>query len=264
MRRTSDTLSDSVAADQSARGRGDQTVSATMREPGIEAYLAEARSWDRDRIEQARRSQTIAWRTAGGAVVCALASTVALMSLVPLKKVEPYVIRVDNSTGIVDVVPAYDGHASLNEAVTRYFLSHYVTVCERFNFATAESDYEECGAFHNAQRNQIWSALWNRNNVNSPLNLHRDGSTVTVEVTEVSLFERSGGVTDTAQIRYVKLEQAGSGAPTRSSHWLATVQYALAPAALDPKVRRWNPLGFKVMSMVSESEVVPEAPVGPR
>ena len=36
------------------------------------------------------------------------------------------------------------------ETVTRYLLDHYVTVCERFNFATAESDYEECGAFHSA------------------------------------------------------------------------------------------------------------------
>ena len=45
--------------------------------------------------------------------------------------------------------------------MTRYFLTHYVTVCERFNFSTAESDYEECGAFHSAQRNQAWYALWN-------------------------------------------------------------------------------------------------------
>ena len=67
-------------------------------------------------------------------------------------------------TGIVDVVPAYDGQATVDEAVTRYFLTHYVTICERFNFSTAESDYEECGAFHAAQRNQAWYALWNANN----------------------------------------------------------------------------------------------------
>ena len=76
----------------------------------------------------------------------------------PLKRVDPFVIRVDNTTGIVDVVPVYDGQRTPEEAVTRYFLTHYVTICERFNFATAESDYEECGAFHSAQRNQAWYA----------------------------------------------------------------------------------------------------------
>ncbi len=70
------------------------------------------------------------------------------MVLMPLKRVDPFVIRVDNTTGLVDVVPVYAGQAQMPEAVTRYFLDHYVTVCERFNFATAESDYEECGAFH--------------------------------------------------------------------------------------------------------------------
>ena len=74
------------------------------------------------------------------------------MLLMPLKRVEPFVVRVDNATGVVDVVPVYTGNASMPEAITRYLLTHYVTVCERFNFATAESDYEECGSFHTAQR----------------------------------------------------------------------------------------------------------------
>ena len=68
--------------------------------------------------------------------------------LLPLKRVDPFVIRVDSTTGVVDVVPVYAGQATVEEAVTRYFLTHYISICERFNFATAESDYEECGAFH--------------------------------------------------------------------------------------------------------------------
>ena len=106
----------------------------------------------------------------------------------PLKRVEPFVVRVDNSTGVVDVVPVYAGTARSEQTVTRYFLTHYVSVCERFNFATAESDYEECGAFHAAQRNQAWYALWNPNNPDSPLNVHKDGSTVRVQVEAVSFF----------------------------------------------------------------------------
>src|SRR5580698_3305611 len=114
----------------------------------LEAYFAEAAGWDSDRVQQAARSARHAWWVAACGWVCAGLSALALVLLVPLKQVEPYVVRVDRSTGVVDVVPGYRGGVPLEPAVTRYFLTHYIGVCERFNFATAESDYEECGAFN--------------------------------------------------------------------------------------------------------------------
>jgi len=220
----------------------------------LTAYLTEAASWDADRAAQIRRSHRSAWWVAGAGWSCAVASAVALMALMPLKRVEPFVIRVDNTTGLVDVVPVYAGSAEMPETVARYFLDHYVTVCERFNFATAESDYEECGAFHTPQRNQAWYAVWNKNNPLSPLNIYRDGTSVRVQVTSVSFFKRGNGVTDLAQVRYVKAKRSGGGTEEQKSHWIATVQYAFAEAAKDPKTRRWNPLGFKVIDFRPEPE----------
>ncbi|HUO19139.1 MAG TPA: type IV secretion system protein [Steroidobacteraceae bacterium] len=223
-------------------------------------YFREAAAWDADRIRMAHRTARLAWRVAGAGWTCALAGAVALALLVPLKRVEPFVVRVDSSTGVVDVVPVYSGTTSPEQAVTRYFLTHYVSVCERFNFATAESDYEECGAFHGAQRNQAWYALWNPNNPRSPLNVHKDGSTVRVQVESVSFFERASGVTDLAQVRYLKAERTGAGADERITHWIGTIQYAYGAPSKDPKVRRWNPLGFKVLELTSEPEVLPQPP----
>ena len=120
----------------------------------LAVYFREAAAWDTDRISAAHRSVRVAWRVAAGGWLCAVAGSIALIVVMPLKRVDPFVVRVDNATGIVDVVPVYGGTATLDQAVTRYFLTHYITICERFNFATAESDYEECGAFHAAQRNQ--------------------------------------------------------------------------------------------------------------
>jgi type IV secretion system protein VirB8 len=189
---------------------------------------------------------------------CAVASAAAVVALMPLKQVEPFVVRVDNSTGIVDVVPVYAGGATPGETVTRYFLSHYLTVCERFNFATAESDYEECGAFHTAQRNQAWYAQWSASNPASPLNVYKDGSSVRVEVTAISFFTRSSGLSDLAQVRYLKALRQSGGLEEKYSHWIATVQYAYAPPAKDPKTRRWNPLGFKILDLKSEPEALIE------
>ena len=221
----------------------------------IEHYFREAESWDADRIEQCRRNLTLAGWVAGAGWICALACATALILLMPLKRVEPFVVRVDNATGIVDVVPAYDGRATPQEAVTRYFLTHYVMVCERFNFATAESDYEECGAFHSPARNQVWYAQWTSTNPASPLNVHKDGSTVRAQVTSVSFFTRASGVVDLAQVRYLKVLRQGSGSEEVFTHWVATIQYAYAEPAKDPKTRRWNPLGFKVVEFKTEPEV---------
>ena len=229
--------------------------------PAIDDYFREAASWDADRAAQSHRSARIAWWVAGTGWLCAVASGLALAMLIPLKRVDPFVVRVDNSTGIVDVVPVYAGRATPEEAVTRYFLTHYLTVCERFNFATAESDYEECGAFHSAQRNQAWFALWTATNPASPLNVHKDGSTDRVQVSAVSFFTRSTGVSDLAQVRYVKAARQGAGAQESLTHWVATVQYAYADPAKDPKTRRWNPLGFKIVDFRSEPEVLVEQPV---
>jgi type IV secretion system protein VirB8 len=222
----------------------------------LEAYCREAESWDADRAAQLRRSATVAWWVAGAGWVCAVAGAAAIVILMPLKQVEPFVIRVDNSTGIVDVVPVYAGNAALDESVTRYFLTHYLTVCERFNFATAESDYEECGAFHSAQRNQAWYAQWTATNPASPLNVYKDGTSVRVQVEAVSFFTRASGLADLAQVRYIKATKAAGGSDEKYTHWVATVQYAYATPAKDPKTRRWNPLGFKIVDFKAEPEVV--------
>lgn len=196
---------------------------------------------------------------AGGGWLAVVALAAALALLMPLKRVDPFVVRVDNATGVVDVVPVYSGNSGVPEAVTRYLLTHYVTVCERFNFSTAESDYEECGSFHTAQRNQAWYAFWNPTNPASPLNVYKDGTSVHAQVTSVSFFKRANGVGDLAQVRYVKAKRLAGSSTEETTHWIATLQYAYADPSADPKVRGWNPLGFKVVDFKPEPEVLTDA-----
>jgi type IV secretion system protein VirB8 len=229
---------------------------------GLERYFEEAASWDADRIAGAERASRIAWRVAAVGWFFSFGCMASLILLMPLKRVEPFVIRVDGSSGIVDVVPAYTGGASIDESVTRYFLSHYVIVCERFNFASAESDYEECGAFHSAQRNQAWYAQWTPSNPASPINVHKDGSTMRAQVESVSFLQRARGESDTAQVRYLKAERQAGAAQERLSHWIATIQYAYSEVPKDPRVRRWNPLGFKIVEFRTEPEALSDSRSG--
>ena len=138
LRRSQSALRRTTAAGQpigspTGERRGGIAMTGAVNRPAdLEAYFSDAASWDIDRVEQARRHTRTAWRTAVAAVVCALAAMAAVTLLLPLKRVDPYLIRVDSSTGVVDVVPIYAGQSPVDEAVTRYFLTHYISICERF------------------------------------------------------------------------------------------------------------------------------------
>jgi len=233
-------------------------------DPALEPYFEEAASWDADRVLRLQRSERRAWWVAGAGWAGIVLLTLALMLLTPLKQVEPFVIRVDRSTGMVDTVPVYAGKDDFPAAVTRYFLDQYVMVCERFDFATAESDYEECGALNSPQRNQVWSAKWARTNPDSPLNRYKDGTTVSAHVIAITLFRHASGMQDLAQVRYVRvIHRAGGSARTRT-YWIATIQYTYTKPSSDPRDREWNPLGFKVLDFHAEPEVLPEPAAGAR
>jgi type IV secretion system protein VirB8 len=98
--------------------------------------------------------------------------------------------------------------------------------------------------------------LWTQTNPESPLNRYKDGSTVEVTVSSVSFFHRANGVADLAQIRYDKGQRQAGAADEQRTHWIATVQYAYGEPSKDVGVRRWNPLGFKIVEFRPEPEVL--------
>ena len=102
----------------------------------LRRYLEEARTFDQDRLLTARRSTRLAWTIASVASVIACASVVAVAALAPLKSVEPFVIRVDQATGVPEVMTALtDGREEYDEAVAKYFLALYVRTREGYSYA---------------------------------------------------------------------------------------------------------------------------------
>ena len=67
-------------------------------DPALAGYFAEAASWDQDRAGRARRSARIGWTVAAVACGVIVLLGAALMMLMPLKRVVPFVIRVDRAT----------------------------------------------------------------------------------------------------------------------------------------------------------------------
>ena len=81
-----------------------------VRQDDLKTYFENARRWEQDLLLSAHRSRRVAWVIAAGACALAVASVGAVAALAPLKTVEPFVIRVDNATGIVETVSALNPH----------------------------------------------------------------------------------------------------------------------------------------------------------
>lgn len=218
-------------------------------------YFVEAARWDQDRAAALRRSARQSGWVAAGALVIAVLASAALAGLVPLKRVDPFVVRVDSATGSIDVVPAYAGTADLPETVTRHLVTQYVTQRERYVPAIAESDYDQIGAFHSAAMNQSWAAAWARGNPESPLNRYADGTHVRAEVQAVSFLKRERGTPDVVQVRFVAATQRGPGATEDLVRYVATLVVTFGPPSGDLRMRALNPLGFKVLEYRREPEV---------
>lgn len=220
-----------------------------------ESYFAEAAGWEFDRVAALRRSAQRAWIVALAATTAAVLATGAIALLMPLKRVEPFMVRVDSSTGVVDVVPGYVGAEALPEAVTRYLVTQYVTERERYFPALAEADYEQVGAYHSAVMNQRWAGAWARTNPESPLNRYADGTSVRAQVQSVSFLSQGRSGTDLVQVRFLSAAQHGSGGEEERAHFVATLQVAFGKPSSDVRLRALNPLGFKVLEYRREPEV---------
>ena len=227
--------------------------------PAVDAYLADAQRWEQDLVARAEASRRRAYWVAGGFGALAAMALLALVALQPLKSIQPYVIRVDNTTGITDVVPVYTGKAEVAEVVTRYLLHNYVVARERYFYAMAEQDYNLVGAYNSPVLNTAWMQAWDRGNPESPLVRYRDGTTVRSQVQSISFIRRADGTQDLAQVRFLTASKLGGSGAENIQHWIATIQYGYVAPSKDEQLRALNPLGLRILEYRREPEILADS-----
>ncbi|MDM0108026.1 type IV secretion system protein [Variovorax sp. J22R24] len=225
------------------------------RDATLERYLHEAQSWEMDRARRAERSARVAWIVACAAAVTAVLAVVAVAALTPLKQPVPVLIRVDSSSGIVDIVPTYDGTSDVEQLVTRNQLQNYVIARERFFYGTAEADYEFVASQNSPRLNQEWAAHWTTSNPSSPLNVYKDGTAIRTQVRSVTFLKLESGKDKLAQVRFTRHTRPGGTGEEQASHWVSTIEFAYVQPSKDDKWRSLNPLGFRVVEYRREPEV---------
>lgn len=216
-------------------------MKSNVEKKDFDNYLKEARSWETDKVQELLKSRKVAWWVASGAGAIAFAAVLAVASLTPLKTTEPYVIRVDNSTGAVDVVQAMkDGKTNYDEAMNKYFVQWYVRYREGYSKELAEDYYSYVGILSNGVEQQKYYAAFNPKNPQSPLNVYGAYAKVKIDIQSTSFINPN-----VALVRYTKKVERGLDQP-QVTHWAATITFKYLGAPMKEKDRGINPLGFQV------------------
>ncbi|GAA5109710.1 virB8 family protein [Bartonella jaculi] len=222
-----------------------------MKEKDVEQYIAEARSFDQDRMLASRRITRASLTIAAIAVVVALISSLAVITLTPLKTVEPFVIRVDNSTGITEVVEALkEGPTNVDEAITRYFAAKYVRAREGFAVEETQNNFKTVSLLSSLEERERFSAWYGAKNPQSPQILYKN-AIATITIKSISFINKN-----VAQVRYYRTVRDNEKNNEFITHWVATLTFKYVNAPISVQNRLINPLGFIVSAYRTDPEVV--------
>lgn len=214
----------------------------------LEAYFDRSRTYDGERITAAAAAQKRAWLIAGVASAATVASIIAVIGMLPLRTIEVHVFRVDNATGVVDLVSPLKGMQTYNEAITKYWAAHYVRMREGFMTDEAPHAFRTASLMSSEREQMRFAEFYNPRNPNSPQLLYREGRAV---VAIKSITFPSKGL---ALVRFERT--ATKGGQSTQSHWVATLGFDYAAGAMAESDRAINPLGF----VVNEYRLDPEMP----
>lgn len=200
-------------------------------------------------VEQSNKR---AWLIAFVSVGVAILSIVAVLLLTPLKTVEPYVIRVDNTTGMVDILTILDEEQiSSIEALDKHFVAQYIKAREGYYYDMLNQDYIFVQLLSTPEIAESYRQIYTGDNARDT----RLGNATQVEVQIISIVlgESAGAKTATARIN-LKTTNKNSKAENIVTK-VITLTYTYQTAQVDEENRLLNPLGFKVSNYRVDEEV---------
>jgi type IV secretion system protein VirB8 len=227
--------------------------------PGFEGgsdaseYHSQAVSWETSRLEQLRRSERRAWTIAIIAVVLVLLSWLAIVFMLPLKESVPYLIRVDNATGVPDIVTTLkEKPVGYDEVMDKYWVARYVRARETYDWFTLQEEYSTV----NLLSGPDVASAYNHKFEGADAEDRKYGNSTRITSTLSSIVLDGHGV---ATVRFTKHAKAvAEGSPEETSHWVATLGYEYRNVSkLRESVRLTNPLGFQVLTYRVDPEVTP-------
>lgn len=222
-----------------------------------------AKHWYQDKYQHVLVQRNVLAIVALVALLVALTSVFAVKRLSPLKSVEPYLLQIDDKTGIVQSVnPAERNVYMANELVDRYFVSRYIYARESYNFTTLRYNYETVRVM---TLPDLFFSFRNSVNPSNPESLaatfktmgQRDVKFVSMSyITNPPLPNGEVEVTPAKimQVRILVRDKAPN-TPDTETRYVVTITFEYANLDLNQEEMLVNPLGFRVVNYQIQKEI---------
>ncbi len=215
-------------------------------------------SWYQDKYQHVLTQRNILAVIAIGSLLSAAVAAFAVMQLTPLKSVEPYLIQIDEKTGITQRVnPISRNEYMANQSVDRFFTATYLRMRETYNYDIFRYNY-------NIVRLMSARPIFNKYRYEvSPDNedgfVKRLGTFGQREIRIQSMAyinnpaKKTGSDAETPnnqkiiQARITTVESTPNEA-NREQVWIATITFEYADLSLSEQEQLYNPLGYTVTS----------------
>jgi len=214
----------------------------------------EAKNWYTDRYEAVCIQRNILLIVTLCALVTTVFASVAIAWLMPLKSIEPFVIQIDETTGITQVVdPLRDDEITANEAIKRYMIYKYVMSRETYLV-----DTERRRDNYNVVRVMTEPDIYNNfriglstNNEDSPTNVYGETKQRIIKVKSISFLNE-----ETAQVRLSAEVVEGGRRVEKKTPYTILMTFEFKKMELTAGERFINPLGFLVESYNISEEIL--------
>ena len=199
------------------------------------------------------KSNRRAWLVAFLSLMVTVLSIVAVTLLTPLKSVEPYVIRVNDVTGVVDIITSVKKEDLLkNEALDKYFVSTYIKIREGYYYDLLQQDYVKTQILSSPKVAEEYVALYSGDKARNEI--LKNKFEVRVHINSVVLGESAGVKTATIRFKEETIDLSSKASNMVSK--IATLSYDYSPDELMQEQERLeNPLGFKVLTYRIDMEI---------
>ncbi len=234
-------------------------MSSKVNRKDFDQYLREAKTWETDKVKQAQSSKKTAWTLACVGIAVGLFGIAAATMQATHDPAPPVVLRVDNTTGIVDVVNALsNGKTNYEEVTNKYFTQLYVRFREGYSRELAEDYYYNTGLMSDTLEQQKYFGAFNPKNPQSPINIYGEFAKVKIRVKGTTFIKPN-----VALVRYVKDIERGTDKP-QSTHWTATITFKYGGAPMKDQDRAINPLGFRVAEYRNDPDALQQDATAPQ
>lgn len=223
-----------------------------------------SKHWYQDKYQHVLVQRNVLALVAICALAAALIAVLAVARLAPLKSVEPYLLQIDEKSGITQKVePVTRQQYAANDAVDRYFTSLYLRVREGYNFSILRYNYNIVRLMSTPE---VYNGFRRAVDATNPQSLaatlgaqgHRD-----VRIRSISYIQNPplpGGraqektPTKIMQARITTVDMIPNAADV-VQQWVVTINFEYASLNLNEEEQLLNPLGYTVTSYQIQREI---------